>query len=137
MLRAADKSSGTVQIHTDLTSTKVAELTANPMAALHVWERKLHLQTRLRGEMTVQTGDSVAHLWSQVPDGSRSSYGVTPAPGTAIPASDAYDRAPNHAQFAVLTLTIAEIDAVHLSGDYHRHALFARTDDWTGTWLAP
>ncbi len=60
-----------------------------------------------------------------------------PAPGTPIPASDAYQRLPDPARFAVLTLTIDQIDAVHLSGDYHRRGLFSRNDGWQGGWLAP
>ena len=64
--------------------------------------------------MRIATGSAVAHIWPKIPDGSRSSYGVTPAPGTQIPAPDAYTRAPDQAKFAVLTLVLEDIDAVHV-----------------------
>ncbi|MDJ0826786.1 MAG: pyridoxamine 5'-phosphate oxidase family protein [Rhodobacter sp.] len=137
VLRAADRGRAEVAVHTDILSTKVAELRADPHATIHSWNETLQLQLRLRGTMRIETGAAVAHLWPRIPDGSRSSYGVTPAPGTPIPASDAYDRTPDQAKFAVLTLEIAEIDAVHLSGDYHRRALYRRQDRWHGAWLAP
>ena len=72
-----------------------------------------------------------------MPPGARSSYGVTPQPGTPIPASDAYSRAPNPAQFGVLTMAVEELDVVHLSNDYHRRALYQRSQGWEGGWLAP
>jgi hypothetical protein len=137
VLRAADRASGAVQVHTDTGSAKVAELRKTPLAALHVWDHTAHLQIRLRGTVDIGTGDQVAHLWSRVPDGSRASYGVTPAPGTPIPASDAYQRIPDAGRFAVLTMSIAQIDVVHLSGDYHRRAVFTRQDGWHGGWRAP
>ncbi len=136
-LRGANRTDGTVQVHTDIGSTKVAELRADPRAALHLWDPEAQLQLRLRGNMTITTGAEVTKTWAKVPPLSRPSYGVTPAPGTPIPSSDAYDRAPNEAQFAVLTLTIAEFDTVHLAPDYHRRALFSRHDGWQGTWRAP
>ena len=137
VLRAADRSAGTVQVHTDSASTKVVELAANPQAALHIWEAGVHLQIRLRGVVEVVQGSTTAALWSRVPDGSRASYGVTPAPGTPIATADAYQRTSDPARFAVLVLTIDQIDAVHLSGDYHRRALYSRHDEWHGAWLAP
>ena len=137
VLRAADRPGSSVAVHTDNASTKIAEITANPRAALHAWEPRLNLQTRLRGEISIETGAAVRDVWPRVPDGSRSSYGVTPAPGSAIPTADAYTRAADFERFAVLTLKIEEIDTVHLAPDYHRRALYRRLDGWQGTWRAP
>ncbi|MDF0601414.1 pyridoxamine 5'-phosphate oxidase family protein [Psychromarinibacter sp. C21-152] len=137
VLRDVSRGDGTVAVHTDNESTKCGEIAADPRVSLHVWEPRLQLQTRLRGRMTVATGAAVSGLWRAVPDGSRASYGVTPAPGTVLPRSDAYDRAADPARFAVLTMTVDEIDAVHLGDDYHRRALYARADGWRGAWLAP
>jgi len=137
VLRGADTTAATVAVHTDVGSTKVDELRNNPNATLHHWSDALQLQIRLRGRMKITTGPELADIWAQVPPDARSSYGVTPPPGTPIPASDAYSRAPNPDQFAVLTMTIDEIDLVHLSGDYHRRAVFQRINGWQGAWLAP
>jgi pyridoxamine 5'-phosphate oxidase len=56
VLRAADKAAGTLDIHTDLRSAKVADLRATPFAALHVWDAAAHLQLRLEAQFTLLTG---------------------------------------------------------------------------------
>ncbi len=137
VLRDANQTAGTVVVHTDSTTVKVAELRANPRAALHLWQAREDLQIRLRGHVEIAEGEAVRDLWTRVPNGSRPSYGVEPAPGTPISASDAYTRIINPDHFAVLTLVIAEVDIVHLSADYHRRARYCRADGWTGQWLAP
>ncbi len=137
VLREVRPEDGIAAVHTDNLSEKVRELERNARASLHVWDPKLRLQTRLRGRMFVETGAAVAWLWDLVPDGSRSSYGVTPVPGSPLAASDSYERSSDPSRFAVLSMRIDEIDAVHLSGDYHRRACFRRADDWRGEWLAP
>ena len=38
VLRAANKTTGTLDIHTDLGSAKVEDLRVTPFAALHVWD---------------------------------------------------------------------------------------------------
>lgn len=137
VLREARQADATLAIHTDNLSEKVREIDRISRASLHVWDQRLKLQTRLRGRVGVETGAAVAWLWDLVPDGSRSSYGVTPAPGTRIDRSDAYTRDSDPSRFAVLVFRVEEIDVVHLSGDYHRRALFRGSDGWQGAWLAP
>lgn len=137
VLRGADRAAGTVAVHTDSKSVKVAELRADPRAALHFWAEPLNLQLRLRGNMQIATGPAVADTWASIRSSARFSYGVKPAPGTPIVHSDAYSRVPDPGQFAVLTLRIDAMDIVHLSDDYHRRALFQRADGWQGQWLAP
>ena len=56
VLRAANAAAGTVAVHTDIGSTKVDELRANPSAALHYWSEPLQLQIRLRGQIKISTG---------------------------------------------------------------------------------
>jgi pyridoxine/pyridoxamine 5'-phosphate oxidase len=136
VLRAADKSTGTLDIHTDLQSSKVADLRATPFAALHVWDQAAHLQMRLEARVTILTGADVAALWAEVPDASRQSYGSLPAPGQPIAQALDYAKQPNPESFAVLRLTVQTIDAVHL-GAHHRRARFDRDARWAGTWLAP
>jgi pyridoxamine 5'-phosphate oxidase len=84
VLRVADKSSGTLDIHTDLQSSKVADLRATPFAALHVRDTAAHPQMRLEATVTILTGAAVAATWAEVPDASRQSYGGLPAPGEPI-----------------------------------------------------
>ena len=136
VLRAADKLSGTLDIHSDLHSAKVQELHATPFAALHMWDASAHLQVRLEAGVTLLTGQDVATIWAVVPETSRLSYGSTPAPGQPIAQALAYTKKTDPTCFAVLRLRVQTIDALHL-GPNHRRARFDRTSDWAGEWLAP
>ena len=136
VLRSADPVAAMLTAHTDLHSAKVASLRATPRAALHVWMPKDRLQLRLNCFVSMRHGADVADIWAKVPDLSRQSYGITPAPGTPISSDLGYVKAPDAATFTVLGFTVMHIDAVHL-GDMHRRAGFQRGDDWAGQWLVP
>lgn len=136
VLRSADKTAGLVTVQTDLKSAKVASLNATPRAALHVWDRQQDLQLRLQTEVDISHGAQVREIWDKVPDLSRQSYGISPPPGTPIPAALSYEKEPDPDTFAVLTCRIVSADLVHL-GDDHRRAAFARSSDWAGQWLSP
>jgi pyridoxine/pyridoxamine 5'-phosphate oxidase len=136
VLRAADKITGTLDIHTDLYASKVVDLRAAPFAALHVWDAGAHLQMRLEATVTILTGADVAATWAGVSDASRQSYGSLPAPGKPIAQSLDYAKQPNPESFAILRLTVQKIDTLHLGG-HHRRARFDRDAGWSGTWLAP
>jgi pyridoxamine 5'-phosphate oxidase len=136
VLRGADRAAGVVEVHTDLHSAKVAELRRDGRAAVVVWDGERRLQARLSCVVTVLAGDAVAAVWAQVPDPSRQSYGVVPAPGTPVAGALAYDRQADGAVFAVLRCVLHQVDLVHL-GEVHRRAEFARVDGWAGRWLVP
>ena len=136
VLRAADRSSATLDIHTDLHSAKVAELRANPGAALHVWDTSPHLQIRIEAEVAILSGPEVMEIWERVPASSRLAYGSTPAPGQPVSDALAYAKSPDPDAFGVLRLAVQAIDALHLGPD-HRRARFLRDDGWAGQWLAP
>lgn len=137
VLRRAEAALARVEIYTDATSRKCAELTRDPRVSLHHWTAKLALQLRLRGTAEVTTGERLRAAWDALPEPQRGSYGVQPPPGTEIPASGAYTRAPRFDQFARVTLTVTDVDIVHLSDDHHRRARFQRSTGWQGRWLAP
>lgn len=136
VLRAADKATGSLDIHTDLQSAKVSEVRNMPFAALHVWDEAARLQMRLEATVTILTGADAAAIWGNVPEVSRQSYGSLPAPGQPIELALGYTKQPDPASFAILRLTVQTIDAVHLGPD-HRRARFDRDTGWVGTWLAP
>ena len=136
VLRAADAAAATLDIHTDLRSAKVRALHARPLAEALVWDPRAHLQARLSGEVTILTGPAAAALWARVPPAARPVYGAEPPPGTPIPESLAYATADGTAAFAVLRLTLARIEVLHL-GDRHRRAAFLREGGWQGQWLSP
>ena len=136
VLRAADRATAMIEVHTDIHSAKVAALQATPRAALHVWEAGAHLQIRLTTTVTILSGVDVAEAWARVPDPSRQSYGTQPPPGQPIPTALAYAKPGDPQSFAVLRCAVQAMDLVHL-GPQHRRARFARADGWAGQWLAP
>lgn len=134
-----DATPGVLEIYTDLESAKITSLRANPRASILLWDADLQLQIRAQCAVTILTGDAVADRWHAVPDHSRLSYGITPAPGAVIPDSTAYKKRPNQSVFAVLSCRVETLDLVHL-GRPHRRARVARGSqggDWSANWLAP
>jgi len=136
VLRGADPALATVEVHTDLHSAKIASLRALPRAALQFWLPQHDLQIRLSCSVEILSGPEVADIWAKVPDPSRQSYGITPAPGTPIVNALDYVKSPDPTTFAVLRCAVQHIDAVHL-GVAHRRAAFSRATDWRGEWLSP
>jgi hypothetical protein len=136
VLRAADRAAAMIEVHTDLQSSKVTALRANPRAALHIWEAGAHLQIRLSASVSILSGPEVADIWARVPDPSRQSYGTVPAPGQPIATALDYAKPADPHSFAVLRCAVQQMDLVHL-GPQHRRARFLRADGWAGQWLAP
>ena len=136
VLRAADKSLGRLEIHTNLHSSKVADLMAMPVAALHVWDERSRLQIRVAAEVEIASGAAVAHIWARVSERSRTAYGSSHIPGHPIPSALAYDNEPDPSVFGVLHLSIRSLELLHLGPD-HRRAQFSRESGWAGQWLVP
>lgn len=136
VLRAASRSNGTVEIHTDGGSDKITSLRANPLAHLVIWDEKSNLQIRLSTSVTIQQGEAVAARWHNVSDGSRMAYGATPRPGTPIANAHAYKKLASLDWFTVLTCRIESIELMQLA-DPHRRAVFNALDGWKGAWWVP
>ncbi len=136
VLRAADKATGTLDIHTDLRSSKIADLRATPFAELHVWDTSAHLQLRIEAHVKILSGEEVQATWRAIPEASRLSYGSDPAPGQPIARSLDYTKTSDPDSFVVLRLVVDSVDALHL-GQNHRRAKFDRHDSWAGIWLVP
>lgn len=136
VLRAADKSRGGLELHTNLHSSKITDLMARPVTALHVWDSGSRLQIRGEADVEIASGAAVADTWARVPDRSRTAYSSSHTPGHPIPSALAYDNAPDLAVFAVLHLNIRAMDLLHLGVD-HRRAQFTRENHWAGQWLVP
>lgn len=135
ILRQVDRAAGSVTLFTDAASHKVAEIEADPRAALHIWDKRTQLQLRLNVVITMTPGDPA--LWAKMPEGAREVYGVEPPPGTPIDGPETFTRVPNGEKFLELTLTIHRMELVALGLPIHRRADFDRSNDWAGRWLAP
>jgi pyridoxamine 5'-phosphate oxidase len=136
VLRAADKASAMLEIHTDLRAGKVNELKANPCASFHIWDSSAHLQLRLEARAHILEGPQIEEVWARVPERSRAAYRTMPAPGTPIKDAFSYDEITDLKEFGVIRFEVDRIDALHL-GSRHRRAQFCRSDDWAGQWLVP
>lgn len=136
VLRAADEGAATLRVYTDLHSGKIADLRASPVAAMHVWDKAAHLQMRLHARVSILTGEEVGHIWAQLPEAARLSYGSNPPPGAVLDDALAYEKCPREAAFAVLHLELQDMDILHL-GPQHRRARYRRADGWQGQWCAP
>lgn len=136
VLRAVDRVNCTLEIHTNFYSSKIADLTATPIAALHVWDSRQRLQIRLQADVEIAHGAAVDSTWSAVPERSRVAYSRSQSPGKLIPTALAYAAQPDQAAFAVLRLHVSVMDLLHL-GPNHRRAQFSRDLGWAGRWLAP
>lgn len=137
VLRASDRSRASVDIFTDAATPKCAEIANDPRAALTLWREDLHLQLRLSGTIEIIEGTEAHVAWSNLPDLALPNYGVTPPPGSNIPTATSYTRQPNQARFAILRVTVFDMDVVSLSDPVHTRAFYERRDDWRGLWRAP
>jgi hypothetical protein len=136
VLRHVDQTDGVIQVHTDRLSGKVDDLTRTPHASFLIWEAAMNFQIRLRTTVTVRHGAAAKPEWDAVPEPSQGNYGGT-APGTHIGSPTDAIRGPDMARFAVLDCRIDEIETLRLGPDRHLRAVFRRSDDFAGTWLAP
>lgn len=139
IVRGGERERGIVAIHTDLFSSKISELAADPRVSLLIWMPEDLVQLRLSGAVRIVTGPEVSPLWDRMPEAERRDYSHVPPPGTIIPAPDHWTIPPTQEQdrFAVLEILLDHIDAVCLDPAGHRRAAFSRSNNWQGQWLTP
>ncbi len=137
VLRRADRAAGRIEVFTDAATPKVAEVRANRLVSLLLWHPADQLQIRLRGEAEVIGCEAALPDWQAMSEAQRGNYGTVPPPGTPIDASRAFCRVPDPARLAILRIMLSGIDAVHLARPVDCRAVYARSDDWRGQWVAP
>lgn len=143
VLRACDKSARRLRFHTDIRSRKRDELRADNRIAVHVYDAKAKLQLRFSGRGQLHNKDSVtAEAWAASQPQSRKCYAQPIGSSHAINAPEiaADDLPPDSAyeNFAVLLITVDELEWLYLAARGHRRIVF----QWDGTtwqsqWLAP
>ena len=136
VLRGADRGLGTLDIHTDAVSAKIAQLSADPRATLLHWDSAAQRQVRLRVTATLVEGKPAALHWAALPPQVQRRYGGT-LPGEVLTAPEAAQQAADPARFAILSCEISEIETLDLHPRHHRRALFRRADGFAGQWIAP
>jgi pyridoxamine 5'-phosphate oxidase len=150
VLRHADRATATLRFHTDARSPKCAALDGGPVSVLayHPGEA---IQLRIGGTARVdRDGPMVDAIWAQSTPFARRCYMVEAAPGTPLPGPGSglpgwvegrrpteAELVPARANFAILLVTITQIDWLHLAQSGHRRARFSVTNGWQGEWCLP
>lgn len=144
VLRAFAPETPSLRFHTDARSAKIAELRADPRAALTFYDSARKWQIRVEGRARLHQGDALAKAaWEGSQAMSRRCYGMEPGPGTPLRAggdfvlpADDEAAAAGQTHFVAVLVEIERLEWLHLAASGHRRALFifpaGRPD-----WLAP
>ena len=133
VLRAASRTEARLEVQSDAAAGKVAEFAQAPRGSVLAWDAARGFQVRARVKAAVTAGDPAA--WAKIPEVVRARYGGT-RPGTVLSAPEDATGGPEQARFAVIALTVDEIETLYL-GDPHRRAAFRAADGFAGRWIAP
>ncbi|MFM7260538.1 MAG: pyridoxamine 5'-phosphate oxidase family protein [bacterium] len=154
VLRRALCEPGELHFHTDLRSTKVAEIAANPRVAWLLYDATRKIQLRIEAEAEVlRDGPRADEAWSRSALSSRRCYLAPHAPGEVtaewtanipealaarIPTEE--ESAAGRANFGLVVTRATAIEWLYLASDGHRRARFvvdAARASWLAQWLAP
>ncbi len=134
VLRGADHDAGTLTFFTDAATRKVAELREQPRATALIWDAADQVQIRLRGK--VEAAQGPREIWDALPDRPKNGYGGS-TPGEPIDAPNSRILSPDYARFLCLTLIVDEIETLKLGNPFHARAIFRRSENFVGQWIAP
>lgn len=144
VLQSFEQQACELRFHTDQRSTKIVELRANPVAALHVYDPQKKVQLQIDCRAVLHIDDDVsATAWANSQPMSRMVYQVTTAPGSVLEnplqaIRDADLATGGVENFMVVILQIEALEWLFLDARGHRRARFTRDGEtWTGTWLVP
>ncbi len=137
VLREVDVDTRTLMFFTDARSSKVAQIRAQPQAALLFWSPALGWQLRLRVRLAVQTsGLAVSSRWARLKMSPAALDYLSPLPPGATLTDAVPPLAPdrdsrNH--FAVVRAEVQQIDWLELHAAGHRRAMFEA--DGSARWV--
>ena len=138
-LRAADPASRSLRFHIDTRSPKYSHWSQRPLISAVFYDQQARWQLRVRGAATLHNQNEIARAaWlashpmckrtylSQSPPGLEIDWdsSVFP-PGLERRRPTDQEAEAAYPNFAVLLLTVAEFDSLHLSGEGHRRFLIA------------
>ena len=141
VLRGCDVDARTLRFHTDTRSGKIAELAANPLAAMHFYDAGAKIQLRLGVRLSLLDGAAYDAAWAATRPMSRECYQVTQAPGSRLddPYAVAFDAAATQDgedHFVPVLAAVERMEWLYLAARGHRRALFDFTAD-DMSWLVP
>ena len=148
VLRHVDRVGKAIRFHTDIRSSKFAELKRDPRISVLFYDAEQKLQIRVEGQASLHISDQLADdAWVTTQAMSRHAYVVEPASGSIIASGGDFlitkgrelseMGRPN---FCVVRLAIARIETLWLGSEGHRRALFVwknEPDVPAAQWLVP
>lgn len=146
VLRRASEESSEITFHTDVRSSKIAEIGANANVALVAADLEENIQIRLEGKAFIITDGPVKRAaWDASREHSLVLFRNPLVPGTPIeqpshgqPANEPVGRDEGYQNFCVVVISVTHIDWLDLSVDGHERASLVRMgSDWHGSWVAP
>ena len=154
ILRQADCAQRRLRFHTDVRSTKTAELEDGAQVAVLVYSVDEKVQLRIGGTAHIDPDSATADLaWQQSTTFARRCYMAEDAPGTSTeaptsglpssiegkqPTED--DLAEFRRNFAVIWVDVVGIEYLYLANSGHRRARWQwheMRQNWSGSWLVP
>lgn len=141
VLRGCDIEARHLRFHTDTRSGKIAELQANPQAAMHFYDATAKLQLRLSVRLELVTGSDYDAAWQATRPMSRECYQVTTSPGSVLDDPYAVSFDPVATQdgedyFVPVRAHVEQMEWLYLAAKGHRRALFDFVKG-TQNWLVP
>lgn len=125
-------------VFTDYRSEKVREIQSSPMIAIHFYHPKKMLQIRVEAMAEIHFQNELSEqYWKKIPDGRKSEYTGSLAPGTPISNPDFGWEWSEKSFFTVLKISPQRIEALQLSKEGHLRIQFEKEKDWEGQWLVP
>ncbi|MEL6707483.1 MAG: pyridoxamine 5'-phosphate oxidase family protein [Pseudomonadota bacterium] len=152
VLREFDSQAWTLRFHTDTRAPKVAPIEVDPRVAVLFYDKGAKIQIRVRGTAEILRDAPVTDAaWDNGSNFARRCYmGDGPGAGSDAPTSglpaELEGVEPTDEQlisardnFAVLRITLHELDWLYLAHTGHVRAQFVRGEDdgWHGRWVAP
>ncbi|MEL7199249.1 MAG: pyridoxamine 5'-phosphate oxidase family protein [Pseudomonadota bacterium] len=152
VLREFDSAAWTLRFHTDTRAPKVAAIEADPKMAVLLYDKGAKVQIRARGTGAILRDAPVTEAaWENGSNFARRCYmgdgpGVeSDAPYSGLPLElegvepTDFQLEPARDNFAVLLVTLREIDWLYLAHTGHVRAQFSRGEsgEWAGRWVSP
>ena len=152
VLREFDADKWTLRFHTDARAPKVAAIAADPRMAVLFYDKDEKVQIRVRGTGEVLRDHPVTQkAWDEGANFARRCYlGEGPGAASDTPTSGLPSEfegveptdeqlEPARENFAVVLVTLTEVDWFYLAHTGHVRARFTRDDagGWSGRWVSP
>lgn len=153
VLRAVDRASALLRLHTDRRAGKVHDVAGESRVQLLFYDKAARLQLRLSGVARAEGGGATADAaWAAATLFARRCYLAPTGPGEAAPGPvsglpaaleqrepTAEESAEGRANFAVLLVDVRRLEFLHLAVTGHRRGYVEHTGPgiWTRGWLVP